>query len=218
MATFNGQIAVQFLGHTASGQTTSNSFHIANAAAGSPPDLTELQNVGAQLLTQFSATYRALGVTTWTWDSIITKQVVDPLNPVVYLEAVTNVALAGTRTIAGHAVPEALCGVVSLKTPNASRRFRGHMFAPPAFNDATLSGNLLDSGNAYWTNLGLFAAELFKGTPLGSGWTGAQLSHYELVIYSKTAALAAQPSVANVSGVTVKTKASFLRSRERGGT
>lgn len=218
MALFNGLASVQFLGHDFDGQTTSNTFHIHNSGAGSPPDFAELETLGTQLLAQFTTEYRGMGGTAWTWDSIITRQVFDPLAPVVYEEAVTAVDLAGTRTTGGPYCPQGLCGVISMKTPNASRRFRGHMFLPPTRSADQIDGNVFQVTEDYWLNGVTYAAELFKGTPLGSGWTGSALSDYGLVIYSKRAAQLSLASVANVSSVVMKPKVSFLRSRERGGT
>lgn len=218
MAAFNGQASLQFLSHTAVAQTVSNTFHVANSGAGSPPDFDALLALATQAAAQFATTYKALMPAASTWDTVVAKQVIDPTTTTVALEATYAVDAVGTRAIAGSGVPNSLCGVLALKTPNASRRFRGHLMLPPAIDGDAMNGNNWVTSNAYYTAMVAFAAEMAKGTPDGAGWTGSELSNYGLVIYSRTAALAAEPSVANVQTLVVRPKIAWLRSRERGAT
>jgi hypothetical protein len=218
MALANGLASVQFLSHQSNLQVNSNTLHIFNPSAGAPPDVTELTTLATQIVAQFSTTYRALLVTSGTWDQVVLKSVALPGTTDIPGEAAAATNLAGTRTVTGTAVPQALCGVISLRVPAATRRFRGHLFAPPAFNAGALSGNILNTSDPYWTNLSAFALELAKGTPTGAGWTGSSLSHYQLVVYSKTQAAAALPYTGLVQAVVARPQASFLRSRQRGGT
>ena len=106
----------------------------------------------------------------------------------------------------------------SMKTPNASRRFRGHNFLPPIVDVASLSGNVLDPSAAYATAAAAYVAKLQTGCQPSVTWTGTDLSAWSLCIYSHAAAVLSSPSVAAVQLVTLKSKVSFLRSRERGGS
>lgn len=218
MALANGLIAVNIRSHEADLQQTSNTFHIFNPSAGAPPDVTELTTVATQLVTQFATLYRAMIVTTGTLDEIVCKSVNLPGGSDIPGEATATVNAAGTRTIAGTALPKALSGLIALRVPAATRRFRGHMFMPPIFNSGGVAGNNLDTSNAYYTAVVAYAAELAKGTPTGSGWTGSSLSHYQLVVYSPTQAAAALPYTGLVQTAVVRLHVSFLRSRERGGS
>lgn len=214
----DGLAKVTFLSHLSDAQVVSNTFHIVESGATDPPDETELQTLATQLHDQFATTYRALHVTSSYWDTIITKQVSDGLAADVLLEATYAVNQAGTRTESGTYIPNGICGCASIKTPNASRRFRGHLLLPPCRSAGAVDGNVLNSSNAYWTAAVNFAAELAKGTPGGAGWTGSALASYYLCIFSRTAALSSDPPVANAQAVVIRAKASFLRRRERGGT
>jgi len=218
VALANGLAAVNFLSHQGDGQVSSNTIHIFNASAGAPPDVTELTNLATQVVAQFSATYRAMLTTNATWDQVVVKSVKLPGTTDIPGEAANSPNLAGLRTVTGTAIPQGLCGVISLRVPAATRRFRGHIFCPPAYNAGAVSGNGLDPANAYSIALVNFALELAKGTPTGAGWTGAQLSAYKLVVYSPTQAAAALAYTGLVQAVVVRPKVSFLRSRERGGS
>jgi hypothetical protein len=107
---------------------------------------------------------------------------------------------------------------VSLKTPVASRRFRGHNFLPPIMDVASLSGNNLDTSAAYWTAAAAYVAKLQTGCAPTVTWTGTNLSAWRLSIYSKKAASLSLPQNADVQLCQLKNKVSFLRSRERGGS
>lgn len=219
MSLFNGLAGVTFLSTAPNGQGISNTFHVSNPGAGSPPDLTELTALGTDLVTWFGTAYRATLGTTSTLVNVTTRQVSDPTTPSVILEAVTVVNGAGSRSVgAGSSVPYSLCGVLSLHTPNASRRSRGHMFLPPCQVSGPLAGNLLNTGDAYYTNAVALAAKFAAGCGVSPTWTGSHLSNYGLVIYSKTAAKVGAPSVSLCSAATINPSVRWLRSRERGTT
>jgi hypothetical protein len=218
MALLNGLVTVNFLSHLSDAQAVSNTFHLSNQGAGSPPDEAHLEALASQLHDQFAVTYRALHVVSSVWDTITCTQVSDGLANDVLLQATFAVAQQGTRTESGTYVPNGLCGVASLKTPNASRRFRGHLMLPPCRTAGSVDGNALNPTNAYYTAAAAFAAEMAKGSPTGAGWTGSELGDYFLAIFSKTAALNGDPAVANVQTVIIRPKASFLRRRERGSS
>lgn len=218
MSLLPGLASVQLLSTANNGQTVSNTFHVTNLSAGSAPDFAELLLLATQMAAQISTTYRAVLTTDATFNSVICRNIVDPTTTDVYQEATFAVNAAGTRATTGSHIPTSVCAVLALKTPNASRRFRGHLFLPPANNASAVTGDGLDQTNAYWTNSLAFAAELAKGTPGGSGWTGSSLSHYSLVIWSKKAAESSLPSVANVQTLVLRPTARWLRSREHGAT
>lgn len=218
MALFNGLIAVQLLGHSSDGQATSNTFHLSNPSAGSPPDFDELTGVANDLDTWLTTQYRAIAVTTWTFDSIVCRNVTDPANPVVTQEAQKSIGSAGTKNVSGSAVPQALSPLLFFQTPNASRRFRGHLFLPPIVNAADVSGNVLNTGTAYYTTLQAFRDKLRAGIATSRTWTGSHLSNYNLVLYSKVAAQQGLASVANVQTVGIRNPVAFLRSRQKGTT
>jgi hypothetical protein len=218
MAVIDGLIKVNFLSHLSDAQVVSNTFHIVNPGAGAPPDETELLNVATEAAAQFATSYKSLHVVSSFWDVVVCKQVSDGLAADVLLEATYAVAAAGTRTETGSYIPNGICGVASIKTPNASRRFRGHLMLPPCRTAGSVDGNVLNSSNAYTTAANAFIADLNDGTVGGGGWSGASLGDYNLCIFSRTAALASDPPVANAQTVILRPKASFLRRRERGAT
>lgn len=217
MAILNGIAKVSMVSHLGSGQTIVNTVHIAKAGLGTPPTITQLSDLAAQWSTYFAPTYEALLTTQDTFDRIQVSQVPDPAAPTAPLEAVQLVNAGGGRTPGGAQVPDSLCAVLSLKTTIASRRFRGHLFMPPVINNASVaSGNNVGTSGAYYTALSNFAARLATGGTLAPTWTGAELSTWVLVVYSRVAAAAALAYDTPVFAVTISPKFHWLRSRERG--
>lgn len=219
MATpFPGIAQVQIQSHMTDGQAVVNSLHITDPGMGTAPDLPTITALATEWWTYFSATYLALSPTSMTVDQVVVRQVEDPTAPGVILEAAHPVAAAGTRGLGARQGPQSLCGVVSLKTPVASRRFRGHNFLPPIEDVASLSGNNLDGSGAYWTAAQAYVAKLQTGCAPSVTWTGSNLSSWRLSIYSRRAASLSLPQNADVQSASLKLKVSFLRSRERGGS
>ena len=217
MALFNGLAKVTFSSTLASNQQVSNTFYVGKASLGSPPDLTTLGNLASDLQTWFSTTYRAILDTSAKWDSITVYQVPDPTAPAVPLEYQLAVALAGTRTPAGSIGPGSLCGVIQLKTPNASRRFRGHLFAPPSLNGGDVgSGDKINLASGYGLQLSNLAAKFAAGAGTSPTWTGTTLASWTLSIYSKRAASLGLASVAICNTAVADGRWHWLRSRERG--
>lgn len=200
------------------GQRVSNTVHIVNGGSGIPPDFAELSLLATQWATEFSTVYKALLKSDSTFDSVIARSVVQPGTVDVYQEASATVAQAGTLTGTGDAMPMSLCNVVGLQTPNASRRYRGHLMLPPVRDSANCNGNLLKASCTYRTNRDAFITELRKGEVGGAGYTGSSLSHYELCVFSKAGSLAGTGEFSLVSGVVGRERLSWLRSRERGTT
>jgi len=218
MPLFNGLAKINIIAGPDTGQLSSNTFYLSHAGAGSPPDLTELTGLVNDLNTWINSTYRAIFPSTRFLQSISAEQVSDPTAPVVQEKYLLTVHQAGTRAPTGTSVPESLCAVIRLRTPNASRNFRGHNFMPPMTTYASLSGNLLNTSDSYYTSILAYVAKLAAGASPSPSWTGSTLSNYGLVIYSKTLAKLAQPSVALCNAVVIDGLVHFLRSRERGTT
>jgi hypothetical protein len=216
MAAFNGLIKATFLSQLASGQSVSNSFHLAQPAGGSPPDVAELTGVATDLQTYFSTTYRNILMNVDTWQKITCYQVSDPLAPIVIEEASVFPNLAGTGSAGSRSTPDSVAGVMSFKTPNASRRYRGHLILPGPWVNTALLNDKIDQTNNWWTNAIALVAKFATGLAPTPTWTGTHLSHYELAIYSNAAALASAPSVSAVSAVVLDPYVHWLRSRERG--
>lgn len=214
----NGLAQLQIQSHAADGQAVVNSLHVCNPAAGSPPDVPTLLGLATEFWAWISATYTALCCTDVTIDQIVARQVNDPATPGLILEAAYTVGTAGTRGTGARQGPRSLCGIASIKTPTASRRFRGHNFLPPITDVASLSGNNLDPSGTYHTAAAAYVAKLQAGCEPSPTWTGTHLASYSLAIYSLTSDRVAGPPYAQVSLVTLQTKVSFLRSRERGGS
>lgn len=205
----------------ANGQQVVNSFHIVKGGSTGVPDLATMQRLADDLEAYLGASYRGVGTTDYTMDQWLVRNV-DHGSPKTAPGEVAHVVnQPGTRTITGGHIPTGLCAVLSLKTVFASRRARGHMFMPPAQLATALNADNIESTSAYWTALVAYGAKLDDGvanpTPT---WTGSELSNWALVVYSAaTATETAGAQIAyNVRSVVVKPKASFLRSRERGGS
>jgi hypothetical protein len=218
VAAFPGLAQIQLQSTLASGQAVRNTFAISHAAAGTAPDYTELLQLATDIAGYLGTTYEGVLTPGDTFVQVVARQVNDPTSPAVLLEAAFPVGTAGTRTISGNASPDEACAVLSLKTPNASRRFRGHLFVPPCKHAADLNGEHWDAASAYHTAVEAFRTKLDDGCGPTPTWTGTSLHNYTLSIFSKVAATAAQPSVASVQTVTTDYRVHWLRSRGRGTT
>lgn len=209
---------VQFLTTMTSGQAVSNTFHISKGAGGSVPTLADLTNLAADIVTYFQTTYQATIATTDTFQSVTVRQVTtDPATDPA-AQAQQTVAHVGTHTLSGSAAPESACAVLRIKTPLASRRSRGHLFLPPGKVAADMAGDVWSAGSTYITNCNNLAAKFATGCLPTPTWTGSTLSAWTLCVYSKTAALAAQPYVTLANAAVVDPKVHWLRSRERGAS
>lgn len=217
MALFNGLARIQVHSQLASGQACLNSFYIAQTGAGAPPSLADLGSLLTEIHTWLGTQYRAVLTTADTLVEYKAFQVPDPTNPSPPLEAVQPENLAGTRTVASDPSPQSLCSILSWKTPNASRRFRGHIFLPPAKDASALINDGYKGSQAYWVAVVALQAKFQAGCGPTVSWTGSHLANYFLSVYSPTSAHASAPSVATVQTVAVNSaRANWLRSRERG--
>ena len=215
---FHGLASVQIVSHTPSLQTISNTFHVSDTSKGAAPSFAELTQLGLDVGTYFATTYKAMFGSDHTLDKIVTRNIADPTDPDVPQEATNTLSVAGTRTTSGTSVPENLCGLMFMQTPNASRRFRGHLFLPPLQTAGAINGGLLQTSDSYYTAATAFRDKLRTGYVTSRTWTGTELSKYDLVLYSRKAAQLGLPSVANVSFVGIRADVHYLRSRTRGTT
>lgn len=216
MALLNGMVRVNFLSQMASGQSVSNTFYLSNGSAGAPPDVPELTGLATDLQTWFQTTYLNIMLSVDTWQKITCYQVADPAAPVLIEEASVFPNLAGTHGAGPRTTPDSVSGILSLKTPNASRRYRGHIFLIGPSNNGDLSGDKWLPASGWLTNAVALAAKFAAGIAPSPSWTGTHLSHYDLVVFSKAAGIAGDPPVANVSACIVDPYTHWLRSRERG--
>lgn len=218
MALENQLAVVTFLSFTQFGQAVSNTFHITKGPGGSPPDLATLQGLADDLNAVFSDDYRSVLDEDSIFQQITVKQVADPTDPEPVAAALHTSGLAGTREITGELSPQSLCAVIRFRTAIASKRFRGHLFAPPCFQATDQNGDKFNVSTNYIGHLNNLASTFEAGSAGGDGWTGDTLSDWELCIFSKAAALESQPSVSPVTAVTVPLDVHWLRSRERGAS
>lgn len=218
MAARNGLAVVRLVSQLATGQAIVNSFHISKPALGSPPTYDQLFQLATDIQAYLSPTYRPLLLTDSTFQKVEVEQVIDPNAPAVPLKAVYNLNAAGTRTTSNPRTPQSLCAVLSFGTPNASRRFRGHLFLPPALDNGQVNGDSFTSGGTYIVNCNGFAAAIGGGRAPSPTWTGTELASWFLALYSRKADQLALAPVANVQSVNVRLQAHWLRSRERGSS
>lgn len=212
-----GAVSCNFVGHVASGQAFSNTFHLWDGTtSGDPPDLPALTTLASDLHTYFSTTYLAMLFTTSTWDSIKCSQISADPKTDPPLEAFLAVNAAGTRVTGSGTLPDSMCGVMSIKSPIASRRYRGHLMLPPAFNPADVNGDNFAVSQPYYVAMLALAAKFETGVLPTPTWTGTELAHYTLSLFSRTALTAAEPAMAFATAVVTQPKIHWLRSRERG--
>lgn len=210
---------VTFLSNYENNQAVSNTFHIVNPGLGHEPSLPDLVQLGADLQSWFTTTYRAMLKTTSTWQSITVSQVPDAIGGTTPLAAATIVNLAGTGGALGaNHGPDSITGVLQFKTPATSRRFRGHIFLPGPRDPAQAQTNLWDPAGSYTTASAALGAKFLAGCAPTATWTGTALASYFLCIYSKAADLAGVTFIAECTNVHFDTKVHWLRSRERGVT
>lgn len=215
---FNGLAKIQIASSMASGQAVLNTFYVSDTALGHPPALADLSGLCTDLHTFLGTQYRAVLTTGDTLVEYRAYQVADPTDPEPVLEASDAIALAGTRTVSSDPSPQSLCALLSLKTPNASRRFRGHLFMPPAKDASALIADGFKPSQAYMVAVNALQTKFRAGNGPTPTWTGTTLSNYGLVVYSHRAASLGDPSVALTNNVTNNASAHWLRSRERGTT
>lgn len=214
----NGAARVNFLSIAANGQAISNSFHLWDSGAGSSPDYAELAGLATDIQTYLAAAYEDTLTTGDTLSKITCYQVADPSAPEPVLEAAVFPNHVGTLSPSPRTTPMSVAGCIQLKTPVASKRYRGHMLIAGAPANSDLSANKFATGSAWWPKAVAWAAKLATGCAPTPSWTGSHLSTYELSIYSKVAQLAGDPGFAPCTAVIVDPLVHWLRSRERGSS
>jgi hypothetical protein len=211
-------MSVTFLATGDDDQAIRNTFHVHNATD-DISDQATLAGTAVDVYDYFKTTYRAMLTDGMTFEGVSVSQVVNPADPGEYLTQQHLEPVAGTRTGGSTTCPQEICAVLSEATPVSSRRFRGHMFLPPARLIAALSGSGFATGNAYWTAVSNFRSTFEDGMTGTATWTGTYLSHAELVCYSQRAATVGSDIVwVGIGSVSVRNRAHWLRSRGRGTT
>ena len=219
MTVLPGIASVQALGHQNDGQIVSNTFHIQRLGTSGIPDLPALAQLGADIEAYLGPSYRGVGNVDYTHDSWVVKNVSDKVSKDVLGEQVHPVNLPGTRPKAGTGLPNAVCGLVALKSFAASRNFRGHLFLHPCISSSAVDYKQLSQTDAYHTAALAFAGKLDDGCSVPSPtWTGTELHNWGLVIFSQALARAGKPYAANCTSVVLRNPVHFLRSRDRGGS
>jgi hypothetical protein len=211
----DGLISATFLSFYGSGQAISNTFHLQDPGAGSPPDLAELTAVANDLDTWFTSTYRACLLTGDTFKQITTRQVADPTTPGAVIEAIVVKSLAGTIA-QSRTTPESASVLMDISTNVAAKWARGHLFLPGAYSGSFLSGNIWTAGSL--TNFDTLVAKWTAGCTLSPSWTGSSLANYSLAVFSKQQNKIPAPQVTIAFNATRNAKVHWLRSRERGST
>jgi len=215
MGLIDGLVGVTFLSQYASGQAISNTFHIQDPGAGSPPDLAELTGLANDLDSWFTASYRACLLTGDTFKQITTRQVADPTTPGAVVEAIVVKNQAGTIA-QSRTTPESASVLMDLSTNLAAKFARGHLFLPGAYSGSFLSGNIWTAGSL--TNFDTLVGKWSAGCTLSPTWTGSHLSNYSMAIFSKQQNKVPGPAVNICFTATRNAKVHWLRSRERGSS
>lgn len=219
MALFNGLARVNILSTLRSGQAISNTFHIAKPGASAPPDFTDLGVLATDIAAWFETTYRAVLTSGDTMQKVTCYQVTDPTAIVLEEESSVTIAAVGTGDSNPRTTPDSISAIMSIHTPNASRRFRGHLFLPGQWYAGGLDGDKwLVASDTWRTNALALVAKFSDGLLPSVSWTGTDLPDWNLAIYSKAAALASVASVANANACVLDEKVHWLRSRERGAS
>jgi hypothetical protein len=148
----------------------------------------------------------------WTIQPVEVIDEKDPLHP----NAVRDAAVAGNPTPgtrfappANEVVPIEMCGMATLRTAHIGRSFRGRLFMPPVWSDASIdNGVLAGSQLQHYQDL-VAAIPLQPDIQLGQNPGGANL-----VVYSRTRrALNADPYAEHVTSITLANTVRWLRSR-----
>jgi len=215
-----GVVQLQWLSTALGGQHCVNTLHLADAALSTPPDLDKLALIAGEFYNHVGQQYLNLCSNRSTLVSLTAQQVRDPtiLPTDVVLEYELAAGIPGTRPDGnGNVSANTLTGLLVLKTPNASRRFRGHNFLPPFLDSQAFATNSILSTSTWWTAATLYATKLSDGiVDSATRWPGQELPKWSLVCYSRRAALQGTPYVANVSHVQVSPALRWLRSRNKG--
>lgn len=215
MGLIDGLAACTILSTYASGQAISNTFHIQDPGAGSPPDLAELTGLANDLDTWFTSTYRAVLLTTDTFKQITCRQVPDPTTPGAVVEAIVVKNQLGTIAQV-RTTPQSASVLMDISTNVAAKWARGHLFLPGAYSGSFMSGDVWAAGSL--TNFDTLVAKWTAGCTLSPTWTGSHLSNYSLAIFSKQQNKIPAPQVTIAFNATRNAKVHWLRSRERGSS
>ena len=134
---------------------------------------------------------RATLWTSGTLDSVTAVRIPAPGSSELPVEGTLVINLAGTYTITQDDIPQAICGLVDLKTNIASRRARGWTYGYPIFDSSKLdgSGEHINSASTYGLGLATLAAAL-------DNQVEGSVTNYDPVVFSKTAYRSGDPTYA----------------------
>lgn len=200
-------------------QLVANTLHVRQNPTAGNVDAAHLTALLADAnTTSLITAYRAMLTTGDTLDVLVARLVHDPLFPdEPRAEAARTVGLAGTRAPGDTREPTGLCGLITLGSDLAGRRYRGRIFLPPVIDSLQIAnGGTIGASSAYRTNINAFITELNKTMyPSGAGHYGGSWNDNDLCIYSLRArTLDVGPFYARVTSAVAKPPLHYLRSRE----
>ena len=105
----------------------------------------------------FTTLYRAMLNTAYTVNELAVRE----LRTATPEAAAKSLAVAGTLANATSLLPIEVCGIITWKSNVATRSGRGRMFVPsPRYSSYLTTNDAWNTGAAYWTAMGAFAAEV----------------------------------------------------------
>lgn len=175
-------------------------------------DAPSLQNLADRIRDALVPAWKACIIPSWTVQPVEVIDEKDPLHPDALRSAVASgTAAAGTRLAppSGEVLPIEACGMLTLRTDHIGRSFRGRMFLPPVWSDASIDNGVL--AGSQFTNYGAVRTAI----PLAPDVvTGPSTATAHLCIYSRTRrARSASDYAAHVSSITLDNTVRWLRSR-----
>lgn len=210
-------LLLQFQSHLPDIAVVRNSFHVRrNETAGDVDEAFLVSLLNADGTDNLVDAYRAMLTSNMEFDGVFVRQVQDPLNPSdPKLEHYRPIGLPGLRTPGSPGSPMEACAIASLHSDTASRRFRGHVFLPPAIDSSQLGGSHWTLTGSYSVAIATFLAELFHTMePSGGAHYDGAWNDVDLVVYSRKArSLDADQFYAQVQSASNNRKVHWLRSR-----
>lgn len=200
---------VSFKGHFDDGVLTVNSLHYVTQPPleGSEP---AAQDVCQLLKDEWAPLWINANTGAWHFSSVDLTEMVNPLDvnatPRAATVAVTN---GGALPATGDKLPEALCGIVSLRTEVARRWARGYVAMPSPRASSYLDASANWTGG-YLTALQAIAAKVDDDYEIGT----VSVTSVIPVVYSRTQHLrGADQPWAQVSAGVARTKPKWRASR-----
>lgn len=156
--------------------------------------------------------FRALYRPEWTIQPVIVEQEKDPQNPTAARQAWTSgTAVTGTRATTGDFMPQAVCGVATLKTDTIGRRHTGRIFLGGSIVEGDQAAGTWD--NALLTLWRAFLDAIPKQPDIATGTSDASANW---CVYSRTNRAAdIDPYASHIASYILRTNVHWLRSREK---